>query len=479
MLRFRRKIILSHLIILIICIAVVYPFVQWSIDWISRWKFDGPMSLDLESQIFQIKRNVKIGALIVAIVLLIAISLFDVLMIQYIFRPIQWIIDAVSPYQEGKVEFLPKIILKEPLQTNEFVRLADTLNSLNEKIQKHIEDLKLQRRETEEILESIGEGIVATDMSARVKFVNKAACTMLGLEKGAILKQTLKGAEGELAHRCHDLIVHSLQASEQVTDWWRGAQFLELSAAPLVARNRALIVLRDKTSDLKIVELGKEFIANASHELRTPITIIRGFAETLHDRPDLSREMIREITEKITRTCIRFDKVIRGLLTLTDVENLSMDRLKNVNLVLLAENCIHHLLVAHPKAKVKFSAAEAQVPILADPDLVELAISNLMENAVKYSQEEIDIHLKVTVHDQAAEISVEDRGIGIPEKDLHRLFERFFTVDKARSRKSGGAGLGLSIVKTIVEKHKGQVAVESKLGVGSLFRLKFPIYPFK
>jgi len=238
-------------------------------------------------------------------------------------------------------------------------------------------------------------------------------------------------------------------------------------------RGEAEEILR--RSEYKVIEMGKDFVANASHELRTPITIIRGFAETLQDLPEISQEMLAEITEKIVRTCIRLDKLVKSLLTLADIENLSRERMQEVNLVMLAENCERTLLTAHPNAHVKLHSEEGEVLIHAEGDLIELAILNLLENAVKYSQAPAEIEMKIERMGDEVQLKVIDRGIGMAQSDLPHIFDRFYTVNKARSRKLGGAGLGLSIVKTIIDKHSGKISVDSELGKGTTFTIIFPV----
>ncbi len=343
-----------------------------------------------------------------------------------------------------------------------------------------------QRKETEGILESLGEGIVAADTNGKVTFVNEAACEMLGVSREEIIGQSLYKVRGQAEELClkgHEMILQSLRSPEPSIETFilqnpvQGGPkiYLDLISAPLANQSGALLVLQDKTSDYKIVEMGKDFIANASHELRTPITIIRGFAETLQDLPDISKEMLSEITEKIVRTCGRLDKLVRSLLTLADIENLSEERFMPVDLVSLIENCRHFLLAAHPEAKISIKSEVSHAKILADGDLIDLAITNLLENAVKYSQGPAQIKMNLKKLGNEIHLTVADQGIGISETDLPLIFGRFYTVDKARSRKSGGAGLGLSIVKTIVEKHKGRIHVVSHLGKGSEFTLIFPL----
>ena len=412
------------------------------------------------------------GTVIKPVIFIVAIYIFIHQVILYQFtRPIGQIIHAIE--KQGK--YIPLESIKDP----EFNKLASTLNSLTEQIQQQVEHLTTQKEETAEILESIEEGIIAVDTSAKITFVNRTACRMLNANSSQMLRQTVQSIPSELAKKCHELILDALQTSESIvhTVTCRDKEIvrLDLIAAPLAHQDGALLVLQDKTADYRIVELGKDFIANASHELRTPITIIRGFAETLQDLPDLSKEMLHEITEKIVRTCVRLDKLVRSLITLSDIENLSQERLRSADLVLLAENCKHHLLAATPSAQIVIRSDCESAPIVADADLLELAILNILENGVKYSSTPAHIEMWIHKTEEEVQLKIQDRGIGMAPADLPHIFNRFYTVDKARSRKSGGAGLGLSIVKTIVEKHKGTISVASEVGKGSTFKIAFGI----
>lgn len=437
------------------------------------------------SEVDQLMVDFEVGFLVFSILLLVVSNTLHTMIIQFFMRPVQQIIDAIRHYKEGKEELLPRIILNESMKSGEFSKLATTFNSLTDRIQKQIEYLLRQREETEEILESIGEGIIAADPSARVTFANRTACRMLGISPEAVLKQTLDSipshSEG-LSKKCHELIIHALQTSEPTVQTWivrdKSPLYLDLISAPLAHKDGALLVFQDKTSDYRIVELGKDFVANASHELRTPITIIRGFAETLQDLPEISQEMLSEITEKIVRTCGRLDKLVRSLLTLADIENISEDRFKPVDLIPMIENCMHTLLTVNPETQVHIKSEVESVYIIADADLFELAIMNILENAVKYSKQPARIEITIELSNGEVYLIMRDYGIGISEKDLPHVFERFYTVDKARSRKSGGTGLGLSIVKTILEKHNGKVVVTSEIGKGSTFTFVLPIHKY-
>jgi signal transduction histidine kinase len=452
MLSFRKKVIFFDGILFLVFVALLFPFVHF-----------------------------EVGFLLYGALILMLYSIMTWAIIHRLSRPIQQIIDAILPYQEGREEYLPRIVLN---RGGEFSKLAFTLNSLTEKIQKQIANLTQQRKETEGILESLGEGVVALDTSATVTFANQVACRMLAVSHnalvGAPLDQIKSSSEG-LLKKCHELVLQVLQTSEPIVQTWTSGEggnvYLDLTSAPLALQNGAILVIQDKTSDYKVLEMGKDFIANASHELRTPITIIRGYAETLQDLPELSSEMRRDITETIVRTSGRLDKLVNSLLTMADIENPSEDRIRTCDLVLLAENCKKQLMTAHPTVKIVMKSDSLHVPVAVDSDLLDLALMNLLENGVKYSSLPAEIEIGVKTLDGHVHLSVQDKGIGIPASDLPHIFDRFYTVDKARSRKSGGAGLGLSIVKTVLEKHKGRVMVTSELGLGSRFTLVLPAFP--
>ncbi len=435
------------------------------------------------TELKELTNNFEIGFLILGGVILLLYSMMTWAIMHRLSLPIQQIITAIEPYQAGKQEYLPRIEIDTNMQGNdEFFKLAHTLNSLNSRIQKQFEHLERQNEETEAILESLGEGVIAVDIEGVVVFANQVATKMLQTPREEILHRKfseIKAQRHELVQECSEIIKAAQERAEIVVQTFtieEGQRFyFDLIASPVKQHSGSILVLQDKTSDYRIVEMGKDFIANASHELRTPITIIRGFAETLNDLPDLSQEMLKEITEKIVRTCHRLDSLVKSLLTLTDIENLSDERLLPVDVVLICDNCKHIILTAHPNAKVNLHKGIEKGVVLADPDLLEMAVINLLQNAVKYSPAPAQIDLSVNAQGKQIIIRVEDHGIGIPEADLPHIFNRFYTVDKARSRKFGGTGLGLSIVKTIVQKHKGTIQVASQLGHGTTFTISLPV----
>ena len=393
-------------------------------------------------------------------------------------EPLEQMIEAVTPSQKGDENFLPKIAFQEG-EKNAFTPLAAALNALTEKVRKQMERSQKKDKEMEGILESLNEGVIAFDARAKAIFANQVACKILALPHDILIENSLYSpAHPEsLVQKCHELVLHALQTSETVTQkWTKQDSHFDLVAAPLVHQEGVILVLQDKTPDYKVLEVGKTFIANASHELRTPITIIRGFDEMLQNDSRLSLQTKIDITNKIVHTCDRFDKLVKSLLTIADLENISPERFRTCNLISLIDNCKHLLLTAYPHVQISISSPLEEVFTLGDPDLLDLAIMNLLENAVKYSPSSPRIHVSIQIKNEQTTVSIQDQGIGIPAPDLPHIFDRFYTVDKARSRKKGGVGLGLSIVKTILEKHQGTVSVASELGKGSEFSLNLPIH---
>jgi two-component system, OmpR family, phosphate regulon sensor histidine kinase PhoR len=399
--------------------------------------------------------------------------------------PTRQMIQAILPFQRGQVEFISPIRLPKSIdQEDPFYQLAETLNALSERIRTQIRHITEERNEKEAVLESLGEGVVAIDKDMRIRYVNYIGSRMFGFPRkqlaGKSFEELASQTASPLLEKCHVLLETCQKKMTILTDSifiGDGKKlYLDLIAAPKPMQNGAILVLQDKSSHYKVLEMGKDFVANASHELRTPITIIRGFAETLHDLPELPREMVSDITEKIVRNCQRMDNLVKNLLTLADLENIPESRFQECDLIALIENSKQVVLSIYEDAQVRIEKTKETIAVDADPDILELAIINLVDNAAKYSSPPAQITIKVDQIGDEAKIIISDKGIGIPPEDIEHIFERFYTVNKAHSRRLGGAGLGLSIVKTIIEKHHGTIAVASMLKHGTTFTISLPIH---
>ncbi len=430
-------------------------------------------------QIEEVSRDIELGFLTLGAVVLVLFSVLSWTVIYHLSRPIQKIILAVKPYQEGLQDHIPEIDLGRMMATkDDFVLLAQTLNSLSKRITHQINTLTSERNEKEAILESLVEGVVAVDKQMQVTYANQMSLKILGMERLDFVGQPLDRNKHpryfELLSQCQ---TKNQVLSETVHMEGKPKLVFDVVVAPKAEEGGAILVLQDKTSHYRMIEIGKDFVANASHELKTPITIIRGFAETLHDHPEISREMSQEITAKIVRNCGRMDKMIRNLLALANLEKLPLSRLQECSLLEVVDNCCPITESMYPSAKIEvYADREDTYTLIGDPDLLEQAVTNLLDNAAKYSDGPARIDITLERAGPMLQLRVADQGIGIPADDLDHIFQRFYTVSKAESRRLGGSGLGLSIVQTIVEKHHGSVSVQSEVGVGSLFTILLPAH---
>jgi len=412
----------------------------------------------------ELTRDFEIAFLIVAGTSLLLFSLLTWFIINSLTKPIQQVMKAILSYDEGTIPAMPLI---ETRGSTEADRLAQVINSLSQKIQKQIDKLTIERGERQLLLESLVEGVVAVEPDLTITYANPAAASLL--EQDILVGHNIRDLQQEI---CTNLLITALAEGLPLHNTMeRPPRYFELVAAPLTDRTGAILVIQDKTHLYKLQEMRKDFVANASHELKTPLTIIRGFAELLHDNPTLSRPQMEEMTTKIVTNCIRMSDLIKDLLLLSDVENLPESNLGPVDLKALVGKCILQLHSIYPDAEVTFLHPDQPVLFEADSSLIELAIINLLTNAAKYSNPPAEITVRLTpdIH-----LQVIDQGLGIPSQDLERIFERFYRVDKARSKQVGGSGLGLSIVENIVKKHGGTISVSSQMGVGSRFTLHFP-----
>ncbi|MBS4167999.1 ATP-binding protein [Parachlamydia sp. AcF125] len=419
----------------------------------------------------------EVNFLALSTAILLLFSLMTWFIINYLTRPIEQILRIVKPFQSGQDTSIPEIQLSWSGRTDEFGQLAETLNALSAKIKNHISNLTSERKEKETILESLMEGVVAVNPNMTVTYANNKACEWLELRP-----EQLVGSPFSLTgqSKCYALLSACQHEKHPLTDniQLKSRQeklYLDVIAAPKTDNTGAILVLQDKSSHYKILEMRKDFIANASHELKTPITIIHGFAEALNDNPDLPLPVREEILGKIVRNCQRMATLIKNLLTISDIEHLPSSRLIECDLSQLVKNCIHTIKDRFPEAQMTLIKSD-DILLTADIDLMEMAVLNLLENAVKYSKPPAKITLALSKIDNIAKLTIADEGIGIPAQEIEHIFERFYTVNKVHSQKMGGSGLGLSIVQTIIEKHFGKIYVASELDKGTTFTICLPIH---
>jgi two-component system phosphate regulon sensor histidine kinase PhoR len=230
----------------------------------------------------------------------------------------------------------------------------------------------------------------------------------------------------------------------------------------------------------RLADMRRDFVANVSHELKTPLAAIRGYAETLRDGALDEPPTARRFTERILQHCRRLQALLDDLLTLSRLE--SVAGIENsatsepVDLNAVVQRAVDLLAATARERQVTVEVEEETLPELrGDADSIERMVLNLLDNAIKYNLPDGEVLLRLAQADQHAVLEVSDTGIGIPQESLARIFERFYRVDKGRSRDEGGTGLGLAIVKHVVQAHGGQVDVESRVGKGTTFRVRLPL----
>ncbi len=418
-----------------------------------------------------LRKNFEIGFVLFSSAILILFSLMNWLILNHFTSPIRQIIDAIKPYEEQNVAKIPEIHLRVSPQ-DDFTKLANTLNALGQLVKNQIETLTNERNEKEAILESLAEGVLAVDQNLLISYANSKALQFLELDRNSIGEPF----SAKIHERCLELLVQCQKDGCIINDAFQMKQnekklYINAVVCPREKERGAILVLQDKSIHNKILEMRKDFIANASHELKTPITIIRGFAETLQDRPNLDPETVKEVVEKIVRNCQRMTKIVKNLLTLADIENLPRFRIHQCNLLNMIDNLIHNFQSIYPHVRVTKNISIDSPFIYADEELLEVALMNILDNAAKYSKENPQIEVSVQKIPNFIQIQIFDNGIGIPEQDLENVFQRFYSVNRAHSKKVGGSGLGLSIVQTIVEKHFGKISVSSKFGHWTKFSI--------
>jgi two-component system phosphate regulon sensor histidine kinase PhoR len=368
--------------------------------------------------------------------------------------------------------------------TVELASLALTLNRMAAQLAEQIAVITQQRNEHEAILESMREGVLALDRQERVITVNRAAEALLGVvatqAKGHLIQEVVRNVT------LQRLVAAAMHSPESATAdiVLRGAEERYLQATATALRDAqgqdigVLVVLNDVTQLRRLENIRRDFVSNVSHELKTPITSIKGFVETLRDGALDEREVAERFLGIIARHAERLHAIIEDLLALSRLEqgdeSYDIPRSETAITDVVQAAILDCAAKAEAQRVTVIPACAAELRATVNAPLLEQAIVNLLENAITYSTPDSCVWVSARQDDAMLVIDVRDQGVGIPHDHLDRIFERFYRVDKARSRERGGTGLGLAIVKHIAQVHGGQVSVTSTVGEGSTFTLHIP-----
>ncbi len=395
-------------------------------------------------------------------------------------RPLRYLKEGADRFARGNL----KIHLDVP-ESEEVGHVAEAMNKMAEQLDLRIRTINRQRKQQEAIFASMVEGVLAVDKDKRLISMNQAACRLLNVYTDTVEgKRVSEIIDDPDVYRLIDNALSSQEAFEgEIVLGEKEKKYLQAHGAALYDSDGgqvgSVIVFHDITRLRRLENIRRDFVANVSHELKTPITSIKGFVETLMDGAIHDPEDAMRFLGIIAKQAERLHSIIEDLLSLSRIE---VD--KDKESIPLEPHSIQKLLTnvlecCRPSAEEKnitiHTVCEKDFLIPVNIPLMEQAIVNLIDNAVKYSDPGSKIRLEVHQTPTQVTIDVQDWGCGIEEEHLPRLFERFYRVDKARSRKLGGTGLGLSIVKHITQAHGGYVSVKSEVGEGSIFTIHLPL----
>ncbi len=366
----------------------------------------------------------------------------------------------------------------------ELDNLAKALNEMATQLQDRIATITSQRNELEAILSSMTEGVFAVDSQGRLVNINKAAAQSLNIDaawaQGRTVEEAIRNVD--LQQFVRDTLRGDKPTEASVSLAGQTEQLFHVRGAslsdPRGERSGAVIVLDDMTRIHRLESLRREFVANVSHELKTPVTSTQGFVEALQEGGLTDPEQTHRYVEIIAKHARWLNAIIEDLLSLSRLEDGAQQRV--ISFETAAFKPV--LEAAVDLCRVKAEAKQIRIDLVCDEQiagklnvpLMEQAVLNLVDNAIKYSDPGSAVEVVASQTQDEGMISVKDNGCGIAPQHLSRLFERFYVVDKSRSRNLGGTGLGLAIVKHIAQVHGGYVTVESTLGKGSTFTIHLP-----
>ncbi len=368
-----------------------------------------------------------------------------------------------------------------PAEDDELGALGQSLNRMSAQLGEMVDRLKLESARRESILASMVEGVLAVDDQMRVTFCNASFAKAVGCDYPVPEHMPLVELvrEPELLEMLKKVLADGQSVKQRLQHLGPANRSLEVQSAPLDSPSRpgAIAILHDITDLERLERVRKDFVANVSHELRTPLTAIRGYAETLLDGALEDQEHNRRFLEIIKAHSIRLNNISADLLVLSELESgRPPAEPERLSLRTALESALH---TVEGEARLRDVRLYFEQPddaqVMGDRVHLEQVLVNLLDNAVKFNRAGGEVRAEISrAENGLARIEIADTGIGIPSEDVPRIFERFYRVDKTRSREVGGTGLGLSIVKHVVERMHGTIQVESMLGKGSRFIVQFP-----
>ena len=366
--------------------------------------------------------------------------------------------------------------------SGEIGEFAKNFNYMIDTITFTIRDITDKNTQLKSIMQSVSHGILAIDTRGKILLINDLAKKMVEGDsyvtaEGKNIRQFIKNElilESVLHNMCSE---HSTIIQKNI----KNDIIYKIKIDPVHFEDTDAVIgfiinIENITEYAKLENMRKEFVANVSHELKTPITSIQGFIETLKMTDNLDEDTKNRFLTIIENEATRLTRLIDDILLLSTIENKTKKKVEKVDLFEVFEE-VHEVInyIAKKKnIKVKYDFENKDIDLWEYSGYIRQILLNIISNAIKYTGENGKVSIKQYIKSEKVFIEVKDNGIGIPEEDIERIFERFYRVDKARSRSVGGTGLGLAITKHMVKALNGNIRVESELGVGSKFIIELP-----
>lgn len=393
---------------------------------------------------------------------------FSLKLSHIIVKPITDLIFITSRISKGEFHRRARI-----LSDGEIGQLAKNFNEMADKLESTLNEVTDKQNRLEAILQSMDSGVIAVDRKNKVIMINPYAKKTFGITKDIIGQNLLDNIRDfELENIFHQ----SDNDYKEIKILWPQERELRIKTADIINRNEhigTVAVVQDITEVKKLENMRTQFVANVSHELKTPLTSIKGFAETLKyvDDADTKEKFLNIINEEAER----LTRLSTDILTLSHIEQQKEVKNEKIDINKIVEN-VYNLMKNIAELKgIQLSVEQQKVKeVIGDADRFKQMLINLVDNAINYSETGDSVCIGMESKDDHCILWVKDTGVGIDKEQISRIFERFYRVDKARSRSKGGTGLGLAIVKHIVLKLNGKIYVESQLGSGSKFIVEIP-----
>jgi two-component system phosphate regulon sensor histidine kinase PhoR len=433
-------------------------------------------------------QRIWLTLLIGLLILFVAAALISYRVASGLTRPLEQITRVSKRIKN--LDYQARVTVK---RSDEIGELGQAINAMADSLQVQMARIHQNESQLASVLDNMINGIIMIDQTGRIGLINRYAEELLGFSARELVGRHYGEAKQqyELSQIIKDGLERREHLREEITFYFPEERLLDLNLVPIIEDKEVfggiLLVLQDVTAIRRLERMRSEFVANVSHELKTPITAVKGFAETLLGGAVNDPETARSFLQIIFDESDRLNRLIGDILELSKIESRRVPlQFSPIELSTFINKTIELMGSEALRKNIRISVkVEPDIYIEADEDRLRQIIMNLLANGISYTPEggQVSIHAEPVTSKGIGErmdydhirIHISDTGIGIPKKDLPRIFERFYRVDKARSRSSGGTGLGLSIVKHLVELHRGSISVDSKVGNGSTFTIELPV----